>query len=189
VLGVVWYVLSDVLSFVLVLWFCVLIRPVRSSEATLGLVVPSGEGSRELAEESRADGSGESCLEWIFRVGWTSPNVQARSGAAMKPRRHRDSGCGAIRSSAEKSKLIPSFDGRYYENTKPNPKFLVVLTTGGQARSIAYNEPAVPSGSRVHASVSRHPFSLGLVSSAALGRAAGKSFIRISALRSGVPIS
>jgi hypothetical protein len=69
VLGIVRYVLSDVLSFSLVLWFCILIRPVRSSGATLGLVVPSGEGSRELAEESRADGNGESCLEWIFRVG------------------------------------------------------------------------------------------------------------------------
>jgi hypothetical protein len=94
----------------------------------------------------------------------------------MQMRGHRDSWCGAIRSSAEKSKLIPSFDGRYYENTKPNPKFLVVLTTGGQARSIAYNEPAVPSGSRVHASASRHPFSLGLVSSAAQKRSFQKRF-------------
>jgi hypothetical protein len=63
VLGVVWYVLSDVLLFVLVLWFRILIRPVRSSGATLGLVVPSGEGSRELAEELRAIGNSESCLE------------------------------------------------------------------------------------------------------------------------------
>jgi hypothetical protein len=76
----------------------------------------------------------------------------------MQMRGHRDSGCGAIRSSAEKSKLIPSFDRRYYENTKLNPKLLIVLTTGGQARSIADNEPAVPSGSRVHASVSPSPF-------------------------------
>jgi len=54
--------------------------------------------------------------------------------------------------------LIPSFDGRYYENTKLNPKFLIVLTTGAQARSIADSEPAVPSGSRVRALVSPSPF-------------------------------
>jgi hypothetical protein len=111
--------------------------PVRSSGATLSLVVilPSG---REL-RENRATGGGESCLEWIFRVGWTSPNVQARSDAAMQMRGHRDSGCGGIRTCTEKSKLIPSLAGRYYENTKLKPEFLIALTTGGQERGIADN--------------------------------------------------